>query len=169
MLKSDVVTLIYSNNKILKLSIKLVNVFVCVCVCVCVSSALHNTQNMNTQSTSISTRFLTCTTRLQQDVLTIRSQVEVIHYSENPTSMTTEEWKLINEIVRSTIWMHLAENVYFSMAKETTTFSLWEKLQAVYKKKSSSKFDIDPIVIQHEDERDEPNNIPHQHLQSGVI
>ena len=34
--------------------------------------------------------------------------------------------------------MYLAENVYFSMAKETTTFSLWEKLQAMYKKKSSS-------------------------------
>ena len=34
--------------------------------------------------------------------------------------------------------MHLAENVYFSMAKETTTFKLWEKLQAVYEKQSSS-------------------------------
>ena len=33
--------------------------------------------------------------------------------------------------------MHLAENVYFSMAKETTMFSLWKKLQAVYEKKSS--------------------------------
>ena len=34
--------------------------------------------------------------------------------------------------------MHLAKNVYFNMAKEMTTFSLWEKLQVVYKKKSSS-------------------------------
>ena len=34
--------------------------------------------------------------------------------------------------------MHLAENVYFSMTRETTTFSLWEKLHAVYEKKSSS-------------------------------
>ena len=34
--------------------------------------------------------------------------------------------------------MHLAENVYFNMAKETTTFKLWEKLQAVYEKQSSS-------------------------------
>ena len=33
--------------------------------------------------------------------------------------------------------MHLAENVYFNMAKETTTFSLWEKLQVVYEKQSS--------------------------------
>ena len=27
---------------------------------------------------------------------------------------------------------------YFSMAKETTTFKLWEKLQAIYEKQSSS-------------------------------
>ena len=52
--------------------------------------------------------------------------------------MITEEWKSIDEIARSTIRMHLAENVYFSMAKETTMFTLWEKLQAVYEKQSSS-------------------------------
>ena len=34
--------------------------------------------------------------------------------------------------------MHLAENVYFSMAKETSTYALWEKLQVVYEKKLSS-------------------------------
>ena len=52
--------------------------------------------------------------------------------------MTTEEWKSIDEIARTTIRMHLAEKVYFSMAKETTTFLLWEKLEAVYEKKFSS-------------------------------
>ena len=52
--------------------------------------------------------------------------------------MKAEEWRSLDEIARSTIRMHLAENVYFSMAKETTTHSLWEKLQAVYEKKSSS-------------------------------
>ena len=45
---------------------------------------------------------------------------------------------MIDEIAHSTIRMHLAENIYFSMAKETTTFKLWEKLQAVYEKQSSS-------------------------------
>ena len=35
--------------------------------------------------------------------------------------------------------MHMAENVYFNMAKETIAFTLWEKLQAVYEKQSSSK------------------------------
>ena len=44
----------------------------------------------------------------------------------------------MEEIDRSTIQMHLAENVYFRMAKETTKFSLWKRLQVVYEKKSSS-------------------------------
>ena len=52
--------------------------------------------------------------------------------------MITEEWKLIEEIVRSTIRMHLAENVYFRMPKETMVFTPWEELQAVYEKYSSS-------------------------------
>ena len=34
--------------------------------------------------------------------------------------------------------MHLAKSVYFGMAKEMSTFSLWEKLHAVYEKKSLS-------------------------------
>ena len=49
-------------------------------------------------------------------------------------SMTIEEWKSIDEIPRSTTCMHLAEDVYFSMATETKMFKLWEKLQAVYEK-----------------------------------
>ena len=59
--------------------------------------------------------------------------------------MSAEDWRSIDEIARSTIRMHLAKNIYFSRAKETTTFSLWEKLQAVYEKKSSSKL----ILIRH--------------------
>ena len=55
-----------------------------------------------------------------QDVLIIKRQVEANHHSGNPTSMTIEEWKLIDEIACSTIRMHLAENVYFSMAIESS-------------------------------------------------
>ena len=33
---------------------------------------------------------------------------------------------------------HDIENVYFSMAKETLAFALWEKLQSIYEKKSPS-------------------------------
>ena len=52
--------------------------------------------------------------------------------------MKTEEWKSIDEIACSTIRMNLAENVYFSIGKKTTTFTLWGKLQAIYEKQSSS-------------------------------
>ena len=75
---------------------------------------------------------------MMQDVLIIRRQVEAIRHNEKPESMKAEEWRSLDEIARSTIRMHLAENVYFSMAKETRAHSLWEKLQAVYEKKSSS-------------------------------
>ena len=74
---------------------------------------------------------------MMQDMLIIRRQVEASRHGEKPTLMKIEEWKSIDEIARSTIRMHLDENVYFSMAKETTTFKLWEKLQAVYEKQSS--------------------------------
>ena len=36
------------------------------------------------------------------------------------------------------IHTHLAENVYFSVVKKKTLFELWEKLKALYEKKSSS-------------------------------
>ena len=75
---------------------------------------------------------------MMQYVLIIQTQVEAIQHSEKPASMSPEEWRSIHKFSHSTIWMHLAENVYFSMAKEMTTFSLWEKLQDVYEKKSSS-------------------------------
>ena len=67
-----------------------------------------------------------------------KKAVEAIRHSEKPTSMTIEEWKSIDEIARSTIRMHLAENFYFSMAKEMTSLKLWERLQAVYEKHTSS-------------------------------
>ena len=40
---------------------------------------------------------------MMQDVLIIRKHVEAIHHSEKPVSMTTKEWKSIDEIARSTI------------------------------------------------------------------
>ena len=61
--------------------------------------------------------------------------------------MSANEWRSMDKIARSTIRMHLAENIYFNMAKQTTTFSLWEKLQAVYEKKSSSSKLI--LIKQH--------------------
>ena len=52
--------------------------------------------------------------------------------------MTTDEWRYLDKIARSTIGMNLTKNVYFSMSKETPTFTLWKKLHVVYEKKSTS-------------------------------
>ena len=66
---------------------------------------------------------------MMQDVLIIRRQIEAIRHNNKPTPMTTEEWCSLDEIARSTIRMHLAENVYFNLTKETTTFTLWDNWQ----------------------------------------
>ena len=75
---------------------------------------------------------------MMQDVLIIRSQIEAIRHNNKPASMIADKWCSLDKIARSTIRMHLVEKVYFNMAKDTTTFSMWEKVQAVYEKKSSS-------------------------------
>ena len=64
-------------------------------------------------------------------------QVDKIWHNKLTTMMVEEQW-LLAEICRSIIQMHLAKNVYFSMAKQLTAFNLWEKLQMIYMKKSSS-------------------------------
>ena len=75
---------------------------------------------------------------MMQDVLIVQRQIEAIQHNNKPASMIVEEWRSLDEIARSTIQMHLTENVYFSMAKEMMTFTLWEKLQDIYEKQSSS-------------------------------
>ena len=49
---------------------------------------------------------------MMQDVLIIRRQVEAIWHNEKLDSMKAKEWRSLDEIARSTIRMHLAENVY---------------------------------------------------------
>ena len=70
--------------------------------------------------------------------LIIRCQIEAIRHNKKPLAMIVEEWRLFIEIARSTIQMHLAENVYFSMAKESSAFDLCAKLQSIYENKSRS-------------------------------
>ena len=54
---------------------------------------------------------------MMKDVLIIWYQVEAIRHNNNLASMTKEEWFSLDEIARSTTQMHLAENIYFRMAK----------------------------------------------------
>ena len=65
---------------------------------------------------------------MMQDVLIIRHQIEVIRHISKPTKLSSVEWRSLDQIMRSTIKMHLAENVYLSMAKEMTAYTLWKKL-----------------------------------------
>ena len=67
----------------------------------------------------------------------IQRRIKAIRHTNKSASITTDEWRPLDEIAGSTIRMHLNENVYFSLAKKTSTFALWEKLQAIYEKKSS--------------------------------
>ena len=62
---------------------------------------------------------------MMQDVPIIRRQIEAIRHNKQ-AAMVVDEWHSLDEIARSTIRMHLIENVYFNMAKVTTTFALWE-------------------------------------------
>ena len=68
---------------------------------------------------------------MMQDVLVQRRQIEEIWHAKVPTGKTPKEWTSVDELARSTIRIHLAKNVYFSITKEKTAFELWEKLQAL--------------------------------------
>ena len=59
---------------------------------------------------------------IMEDVLIQRHQIEAIRHAKAPTGKTPEEWRSVDELARSTIRMHLAKNVYFSMAKEKTMY-----------------------------------------------
>ena len=52
-----------------------------------------------------------------QDVLIIQHQIEAIRHNNKPVAMAVDESSSPDEIARSTIQMHLAENIYFSMVK----------------------------------------------------
>ena len=61
---------------------------------------------------------------MMQDVLIIRHRIKLIRHNGKPSMMTTEDWRSLDKIARSTIRMHLAENVYFIMGKESIAFAL---------------------------------------------
>ena len=52
--------------------------------------------------------------------------------------MSEGEWKQLDAKAKSTIRLHLAESVYFTIVGEATTRSLWQKLCDTYEKKTAS-------------------------------
>ena len=105
---------------------------------------------------------------IMQDLLIIRCQVEEIQHNTKPASMTTEEWCSLDEIARSTIRMHLAENIYFSMPKRHRHTPYGRSSKPVWKEIIFIETHIDPTIVQYEDEGVGAVKLSHQHLYPGV-
>jgi len=52
--------------------------------------------------------------------------------------MDAEDWNELDALAKSTIRLHLAESVYFTVVNEQTTQELWLKLCATYEKETAS-------------------------------
>ena len=47
-------------------------------------------------------------------------------------------WAEFDALTKSTIGLHLAELVYFTMVNETTSHNLWKKLYSMYEKETAA-------------------------------
>ena len=52
--------------------------------------------------------------------------------------MELDVWEELDELACSTIMLTLVENVYFNMAKESTSYGIWQKLCGLYEKQSAA-------------------------------
>ncbi|MCO5598381.1 hypothetical protein L7F22_052476 [Adiantum nelumboides] len=57
---------------------------------------------------------------------------------ERPEGMDKDDWEELDELACFTIMLTLAKNVYFNVAKETTTYGVWQKLCDMYEKQSAT-------------------------------
>ncbi|MCO5587801.1 hypothetical protein L7F22_041753 [Adiantum nelumboides] len=72
-----------------------------------------------------------------QDVLIQKGDLDpILEREEN--AYTDAEWKLLDVKARSTIRLHLAESVYFTIVGEPTAKVVWDNLCANYENKSAS-------------------------------
>ena len=71
------------------------------------------------------------------DVLIQKGQLEPLMDREEGM-YTDGEWKKLDAKARSTIRLHLAESVYFTIVGEPTAKAVWDKLCANYESKSAS-------------------------------
>ena len=85
-------------------------------------------------------------------------------YNNKATSMTANEWHSLDEIARSTIRMHLVENVYFGIGQRDDDIYLVGEAPGYLWEVVLIKDYIDPTVVQYEDERDRFGDLPYQHL-----
>ena len=74
-----------------------------------------------------------------KDVLVQKKQLKPISGpTAKPVDMSEEDWAELDALAKSTIRLHLAESVYFTMVSETTSFNLWNKLCSTYEKETAS-------------------------------
>ncbi len=57
--------------------------------------------------------------------------------SAKPVDMSDADWAELDALAKSTIRLHLAESVYFTVVSETTSFNLWKKLCSIYEKETA--------------------------------
>ena len=53
-------------------------------------------------------------------------------------AISMEDWNELDAIAKSTVRLHLAESIYFTVVNEKTTHELWMKLCATYEKEIAS-------------------------------
>ena len=55
-----------------------------------------------------------------------------------PEDMKDDDWNELDVLSKSTIRLHLAESVYFTVVNEKTMHEMWIKLCATYEKETGS-------------------------------
>ncbi|MCO5601899.1 hypothetical protein L7F22_056025 [Adiantum nelumboides] len=71
-----------------------------------------------------------------QDVLVQKKQKLLIIYEE--INLTEFQWEEFDELYKSTIKLHFAESVYFSVLECESAYALWQKLCNTYEKDTAS-------------------------------
>ena len=75
-----------------------------------------------------------------QDVLVQKKQLKPIARlaGAKPADMSDEDWLELDALAKSTIRLHLAESVYFTVVSETSSHNLWKKLCNTSEKETAS-------------------------------
>ena len=74
-----------------------------------------------------------------KDVLVQKKQLKpILGPTAKLVDMSEEDWAELDALAKSTIRLHLAESVYFTVVSETTSFNLWKKLCSTYEKETAS-------------------------------
>lgn len=74
----------------------------------------------------------------------------ILGIEKKPTDMTDEDWKKMDKKAKSSIELHLADNVMLNVGEDMNAKETWEKLEKIYKRKTLSK-KIELYLLQMEE------------------